>query len=56
MNRLIKLVRCVTKAFLLKPTLCALCQCLSLQETLREAPLESVLLSISYVLVLQQAV
>lgn len=41
---------------LLNFALCALCQGLGFQETLGEAPLESILLSIRYVLFLQQAV
>ena len=40
----------------LRFALCALCQGLSFQETLSEAPLERLLLSILDVLVLRQAV
>lgn len=42
--------------FVLKLALSSLCQGLSFQETLSEAPLERILLSIRYVLVLHHAV
>lgn len=42
--------------FALKLALCALCQDLGFQKTLSEAPFESILLSIWYVLALQHAV
>lgn len=42
--------------FVLKLALSSLCQGLSFQETLSEAPLERILLSIRYVLILHHAV
>lgn len=49
-------VQCITGVSVLTLALSALCQGLSFQETFSKAPLESLLLSIRYVLVLQQAV
>ena len=46
----------IWNVFVLKHALCALRQGLGFQETLSKAPFESVLLSIRYVLILQQAV